>query len=77
LTADKLICRHIFQRKQDTKAQAPRFPKNKDEGWFLVLGEVERRELLAVKRIGYCRHRSTISLAFYTPVKTGKYVQKC
>uniref|UniRef100_A0AAZ3NMD5 SEC63 domain-containing protein n=1 Tax=Oncorhynchus tshawytscha TaxID=74940 RepID=A0AAZ3NMD5_ONCTS len=56
------------------KTQAPRFPKNKDEGWFLVLGEVERRELLAVKRIGYCRHRSTVSLAFYTPEKTGKCI---
>ncbi|XP_045068949.1 activating signal cointegrator 1 complex subunit 3 [Coregonus clupeaformis] len=62
------------RRKQDSKAQAPRFPKNKDEGWFLVLGEVERRELLAVKRIGYCRHRSTVSLAFYTPEKTGKCI---
>uniref|UniRef100_A0A8K9XUX2 Helicase C-terminal domain-containing protein n=1 Tax=Oncorhynchus mykiss TaxID=8022 RepID=A0A8K9XUX2_ONCMY len=46
----------------------------KDEGWFLVLGEVERRELLAVKRIGYCRHRSTVSLAFYTPEMTGKCI---
>uniref|UniRef100_A0A674AIC3 RNA helicase n=1 Tax=Salmo trutta TaxID=8032 RepID=A0A674AIC3_SALTR len=62
------------RRKQDSKAQAPRFPKNKDESWFLVLGEVERRELLAVKRIGYCRHRSTISLAFYTPEKTRKCI---
>ncbi|KAL0984962.1 hypothetical protein UPYG_G00151150 [Umbra pygmaea] len=62
------------RRKQDSKAQAPRFPKNKDEGWFLVLGEVDRRELLAVKRIGYCRHRNTVSLAFYSPEKTGKCI---
>ncbi|KAM4632986.1 activating signal cointegrator 1 complex subunit 3 [Polymixia lowei] len=62
------------RRKQDSKAQAPRFPKVKDEGWFLVLGEVERRELLAVKRIGYIRNRSVVSLAFYTPEKTGKCI---
>uniref|UniRef100_A0AAY4D3E8 Activating signal cointegrator 1 complex subunit 3 n=1 Tax=Denticeps clupeoides TaxID=299321 RepID=A0AAY4D3E8_9TELE len=51
-------------------AQAPCFPKPKDEGWFLVLGEVERRELLAMKRVGYVRNHSTVSVAFYTPEKT-------
>ncbi|TNN71058.1 Activating signal cointegrator 1 complex subunit 3 [Liparis tanakae] len=60
------------RRKQDSKAQAPRFPKNKDEGWFLVLGEVDRKELLAVKRVGYVRHHSAVSVAFYTPERTGK-----
>ncbi|XP_036929832.1 activating signal cointegrator 1 complex subunit 3 [Acanthopagrus latus] len=62
------------RRKQDSKAQAPRFPKMKDEGWFLVLGEVDRRELLAVKRVGYVRNCSVVSVAFYTPEKTGKYI---
>ncbi|XP_019946883.1 activating signal cointegrator 1 complex subunit 3 [Paralichthys olivaceus] len=62
------------RRKQDSKAQAPRFPKAKDEGWFLVLGEVDRRELLAVKRVGYVRNRMSVSVAFYTPEKTGKYI---
>uniref|UniRef100_A0A671V6M3 Activating signal cointegrator 1 complex subunit 3 n=1 Tax=Sparus aurata TaxID=8175 RepID=A0A671V6M3_SPAAU len=62
------------RRKQDSKAQAPRFPKMKDEGWFLVLGEVDRRELLAVKRVGYVRNCSAVSVAFYTPEKTGKCI---
>ncbi|XP_076136691.1 activating signal cointegrator 1 complex subunit 3 [Alosa pseudoharengus] len=62
------------RRKQDSKAQAPRFPKPKDEGWFLVLGEVDRRELLAVKRVGYVRNNTSVSLAFYTPEKPGKCV---
>uniref|UniRef100_A0A8C9Y3Z0 Activating signal cointegrator 1 complex subunit 3 n=1 Tax=Sander lucioperca TaxID=283035 RepID=A0A8C9Y3Z0_SANLU len=62
------------RRKQDSKAQAPRFPKAKDEGWFLVMGEVDRRELLAVKRVGYVRHRTAVSVAFYTPEKTGKCI---
>ncbi len=61
-----------FQRKQDSKAQAPRFPKPKDEGWFLVLGEVEKKELLAIKRVGFLRNHSSVSVAFYTPEKTGK-----
>ncbi|XP_038551001.1 activating signal cointegrator 1 complex subunit 3-like [Micropterus salmoides] len=62
------------RRKQDSKAQAPRFPKVKDEGWFLVLGEVDHRELLAVKRTGYVRNHTAVSVAFYTPEKTGKCI---
>ncbi|KAM3873609.1 activating signal cointegrator 1 complex subunit 3 [Diretmus argenteus] len=62
------------RRKQDSKAQAPRFPKAKDEGWFLVVGEVERRELLAVKRVGYVRNHMAVSMAFYTPEKTGRCI---
>lgn len=67
-----ITCICVLQRKQDSKAQAPRFPKAKDEGWFLVIGEVDQRALLAVKRIGYVRSRTAVSVAFYTPEKTGK-----
>ncbi len=63
---------HSYQRKQDSKAQAPHFTKPKDEGWFLVLGEVEKKELLAIKRVGFIRNHSSVSVAFYTPEKTGK-----
>ena len=33
------------------KVFAPRFGKPKDEGWFLLLGDRERRELLALRRV--------------------------
>lgn len=46
---------------------APRFPKAKDEGWWLVLGEVDSKELLAVKRLGFIRGRTRTSLAFSSP----------
>uniref|UniRef100_A0A672MCQ8 Activating signal cointegrator 1 complex subunit 3 n=1 Tax=Sinocyclocheilus grahami TaxID=75366 RepID=A0A672MCQ8_SINGR len=62
------------RRKQDSKAQAPHFAKPKDEGWFLVLGEVEKKELLAIKRVGFIRNHSSVSVAFYTPEKTGKCI---
>uniref|UniRef100_A0A8B9HJP4 Activating signal cointegrator 1 complex subunit 3 n=1 Tax=Astyanax mexicanus TaxID=7994 RepID=A0A8B9HJP4_ASTMX len=65
---------NMGRQRQDSKAQAPRFPKPKDEGWFLVLGEVEKKELLAIKRVGYVRNRSVVSLAFYTPEQTGKCI---
>ena len=51
----------------DSKAYAPKFPKAKDEGWWLVLGEVDSRELLALKRIGFIRGRTRSSLAFSAP----------
>ncbi|XP_063773108.1 activating signal cointegrator 1 complex subunit 3 isoform X1 [Pseudophryne corroboree] len=60
--------------KQDSKAIAPKFPKAKDEGWFVVLGEVDKKELVALKRVGYVRNRSTVSLAFYTPENVGRYI---
>ncbi|XP_061675544.1 activating signal cointegrator 1 complex subunit 3 isoform X3 [Syngnathoides biaculeatus] len=63
-----------MRRNQDSKAQAPRFPKVKDEGWFLVVGEVDHKALLAAKRIGYVRNHTTVSMAFYTPEKTGKCI---
>ncbi|XP_027488410.1 activating signal cointegrator 1 complex subunit 3 [Corapipo altera] len=63
-----------YQGKQDSKAIAPRFPKVKDEGWFLILGEVDKKELIALKRTGYVRNRNTVSVAFYTPETPGKCI---
>nr|DBA26537.1 TPA: hypothetical protein GDO54_010781 [Pyxicephalus adspersus] len=60
--------------RQDSKAIAPKFPKAKDEGWFLILGEVDKKELVALKRVGYVRNRSTIPIAFYTPEKVGRCI---
>uniref|UniRef100_A0A8C5WDJ5 Activating signal cointegrator 1 complex subunit 3 n=1 Tax=Leptobrachium leishanense TaxID=445787 RepID=A0A8C5WDJ5_9ANUR len=60
--------------KHDSKAIAPKFPKSKDEGWFLILGEVDKKELVALKRVGYVRTRSNVSMAFYTPENTGRYI---
>ena len=62
-----------FQRR-DTKAHTPRFTKPKDEGWFFVLGEVETKEVIALKRVGYIRYRSKVQLAFYTPETPGRSI---
>ncbi|XP_038655200.1 activating signal cointegrator 1 complex subunit 3 isoform X1 [Scyliorhinus canicula] len=71
------LCRiGLFRNKgkYDSKASTPRFPKAKDEGWFIILGEVDKKELVALKRVGYIRNRSTVCLAFYTPEATGRYI---
>ena len=46
---------------------APKFPKPKDEGWFLILGDAENRELLALKRVPFVGARANHTLAFQTP----------
>ncbi|XP_069462625.1 activating signal cointegrator 1 complex subunit 3 [Ambystoma mexicanum] len=68
------IHRGYQKGRNDSKALAPRFPKSKDEGWFLILGEVDKRELVALKRVGYVRNRNSVSMAFYTPEKPGRYI---
>lgn len=44
----------MFQ-KNESKAYAPKFPKPKDEGWFLIVGDVDNKELVALKRVSYVR----------------------
>ena len=38
------------------------------------MGEVDSREVIAVKRVGYRRGRSTVQLAFYTPETEGRII---
>lgn len=58
---------------QSLKAHCPRFHRGKDEGWFLVLGDVDNRELLALKRIsGVNGPRKVHYLQFVTPPNQGK-----
>ncbi|XP_029640230.1 activating signal cointegrator 1 complex subunit 3 isoform X1 [Octopus sinensis] len=61
-------------KKPDTKAYVPKFPKGKDEGWILILGEIESQELIALKRVGYVRYHSRPQLAFFTPEKPGRFI---
>lgn len=60
--------------KHDNHAVTPRFPKLKDEGWLLILGEVDKRELVAVKRVGFVRTHHEASISFFTPEAPGRYI---
>ncbi|CAH1802861.1 unnamed protein product, partial [Owenia fusiformis] len=62
------------RRKKDSKAYAPRFPKAKDEGWIIVLGEIETKEVIAIKRVGYVRGHNNIQLSFYSPETLGRVI---
>ncbi|KAK7072359.1 activating signal cointegrator 1 complex subunit [Halocaridina rubra] len=60
-----------INKSKDLRVHAPKFPKAKDEGWFLVLGEVESGELLALKRVPPIRGKTTHMLTFETPTDPG------
>lgn len=53
------------------RAHAPRLARGADETWFLSLGSVEHRELMALKRVSGLRATATHSLTFTIP-QTGK-----
>lgn len=38
---------------RDARIYAPRFPKPQNEGWFVVVGDVARDEVYAIKRVGW------------------------
>ena len=49
----------------------PKFPKDKDEGWFLTLGTQRDGELHALKRIVYRQNKSIHQLSFAAPSELG------
>lgn len=59
------------ETKKSSSIHCPKFPKGKDEGWFLTLGNQNDGELIALKRIGYKSSRSFHQLTFVTPKRTG------
>lgn len=48
----------------------PRFPKLKEEGWWLVIGHTPTRELLALRRVSFGGH-TTVHLTFPQHSSTG------
>ena len=44
---------------------SPRFPKAKPEGWWLLLGNADLKELIAMKRVG--PHTRHTRLTFVAP----------
>uniref|UniRef100_A0A914XKB1 Activating signal cointegrator 1 complex subunit 3 n=1 Tax=Plectus sambesii TaxID=2011161 RepID=A0A914XKB1_9BILA len=58
--------------KRDTKAVAPRFPKPKDAGWMVVVGSKETGELIALKRIGPLKGRTSANVELRMPTTTGR-----
>lgn len=56
------------------RVHAPAFPKPKDEGWWLLVGEDERDELLTVKRLAGLKYKLTSTLRIEAPMEVGQHV---
>ncbi|CAG0885534.1 unnamed protein product [Cyprideis torosa] len=56
------------------RCHAPKFPKFKDEGWFLAIGQRETREILALKRAVGRKGMQTETLTCWTPQETGRLI---
>ncbi|KAL8139875.1 hypothetical protein V2J09_005896 [Rumex salicifolius] len=50
---------------------APRYPKTKEEGWWLVIGDTKTNQLLAIKRVNLQR-KSKVKLEFAAPAESAK-----
>jgi pre-mRNA-splicing helicase BRR2 len=50
---------------------APRFPKKKEESWWLVVGDANKGTLAAIKRVTLGR-KSKVKLEFTAPEEAGK-----
>ncbi|CAO2171153.1 unnamed protein product [Urochloa humidicola] len=50
---------------------APRFPKPKEEGWWLVIGDRSTNHLLAIKRVAL-QKRARVKLEFSAPADAGR-----
>ncbi|KAK4719515.1 hypothetical protein R3W88_017853 [Solanum pinnatisectum] len=48
----------------------PRYPKDKEEGWWLVVGDIKSNQLVAIKRVNLQRE-SRIKLDFTAPAEAG------
>jgi activating signal cointegrator complex subunit 3 len=64
----------LNQFPRDGKVHAPKFPKSKDEGWFLILGDVENRDMLALKRTSGLKRKLQQQLEFRTPERLGRVI---
>ncbi|KAJ7515579.1 hypothetical protein O6H91_22G019200 [Diphasiastrum complanatum] len=61
-----------FEGKQELgPVDAPRFPKPKEEGWWLVVGDPKSNQLLAIKRVSLQR-KAKVKLDFTAPSEVGK-----
>ncbi|KAL2643968.1 hypothetical protein R1flu_011555 [Riccia fluitans] len=63
--------RELEARQELGPVDAPRFPKPKDEGWWLVVGDPKSNQLLAIKRVALQR-KARVKLEFTSPSEPGK-----
>ncbi|KAF6148789.1 hypothetical protein GIB67_038122 [Kingdonia uniflora] len=70
LTLQVTLERDLEGRSEVGPVDAPRYPKAKEEGWWLIVGDTKSNQLLAIKRVSLQR-KSKVKLEF-APAEAGK-----
>ncbi|XP_057975610.1 DExH-box ATP-dependent RNA helicase DExH12 [Malania oleifera] len=71
ITLSVTLERDLVGRSEVGPVDAPRYPKAKEEGWWLVVGDTKSNQLLAIKRVALQR-KSKVKLEFAAPAEAGK-----
>lgn len=71
VTLQVTLERDLEGRTEVGPVDAPRFPKAKEEGWWLVVGDTKTNQLLAIKRVSLQR-KAKVKLEFAAPAEIGK-----
>ncbi|KAI3882646.1 hypothetical protein MKX03_000086 [Papaver bracteatum] len=61
--------RDLEGRSEMGPVDAPRYPKAKEEGWWLVVGDSKTNQLLAIKRV-FLQRKSEVKLEFAVPAES-------
>ncbi|KAL3697093.1 hypothetical protein R1sor_011169 [Riccia sorocarpa] len=75
-TVETVVLQVTLERELEAKQElgpvdAPRFPKPKEEGWWLVVGDPKSNQLLAIKRVALQR-KARVKLEFTSPSEPGR-----
>ncbi|KAL1219764.1 DExH-box ATP-dependent RNA helicase DExH12 [Cardamine amara subsp. amara] len=71
VTVQVMLERDMEGRTEVGPVDAPRYPKTKEEGWWLVLGDTKTNQLLAIKRVSLQR-KTNVKLDFTVPSEPGE-----
>ncbi|ESQ34697.1 hypothetical protein EUTSA_v10006525mg [Eutrema salsugineum] len=71
VTLQVMLERDMEGRTEVGPVDAPRYPKTKEEGWWLVVGDTETNQLLAIKRVSLQR-KLKVKLDFAVPSEPGE-----
>ncbi|KAL6175995.1 hypothetical protein ACLB2K_052631 [Fragaria x ananassa] len=71
MAGEEITLQVDMDRERVGPVDAPRYPKTKEEGWWLVVGDTKTNSLLAIKRVPP-QKKAKVKLGFVAPAEAGK-----
>ncbi|RID74276.1 hypothetical protein BRARA_B01383 [Brassica rapa] len=71
VTLQVMLERDMEGRTEVGAVDAPRYPKTKEEGWWLVVGDTKTNQLVAIKRVSL-QKKAKVKLDFQVPSEAGE-----